>query len=191
MKVDTDTAVHVSDHSRHGSFDFGRQRTTVGVTQHHRFNPRNSSLFEHSKAELRVSFVAVKEVFSIEKHPFTSSYQEGHGVGDHCHALIKRRTKRLGDVIVPTLADDAHDLGPGGHQIGQRVVRINLSTWASGRAESHKLAGRQMQFGFGTLEELVVFGVSTRVTALDISDTEQVKLFRDPQFVVNSERYSF
>ena len=63
---------------------------------------------EHAQRELGVALVAVEEVLGVEHHAESVAAEELDRVGDHRHALVERGAERLGDVVVPRLADDAH-----------------------------------------------------------------------------------
>ena len=188
VEVDAHAAVDVRHDGRNRRLDVGRQRATVGVAQHDRFGAGHRRRLHHPKAELRVALEAVEEVLGIEEHPLALRNQILDRVGHHGDTLVERGLERLGDVVVPALADDADDLRTGRDEIGQGLITVDLALGSTRRAERNERRGRQVQFGLGPFEELVVLWVCSWPAAFDEGNAEPVELFSDPQFVVDGQR---
>ena len=187
VKVDADIAVHVGDHSRDRLGDVLGQGATIGVAQHHGGGAGHGRSLQHPQAELAVVAVAVEEVLGVEEHPLARRHQELHRVGHHGHPLVEGGLQRLGDVIVPALADDAYRRGSRRGQVGQHLVRVHLAPGPAGGSERHQLADLQVELRAGPGEELVVLGVGARPAPLDERDSEEVELLGDAQLVVDGE----
>ena len=118
VQVDAHIAVHVVHHGRHRLGDVGGQGAPVGVAQHHGGRAGHGRGLQHPQAELGVAAETVEEVLGVEQHPLARRDQELDRVGHHGHALVQSGPQRLGDVVVPALADNAHRRGAGRGQVG-------------------------------------------------------------------------
>ena len=188
MEVDAHGAVNVGDHRGHRLGNVWGKRPAVGVAQHDRRRAGHGRGLEHPQAELGIVAVAVEEVLGVEEHPLAMGCEELDGVDHHGHALVEGGLQRLGDVVVPALADDAHRRGSGPDQVGQHLVGIDLAPGPASGAESHELADVEMELIAGPGEELVVFGVGARPAPLDVRDPETIELLGDTELVVDGER---
>ena len=188
VQVDADVAVHVGHDGRHRLGDVGGQGAAVGVAQHHRRGARGGRGLQHPQAELGIVAIAVEEVLGVEEHPLARAHQELHRVGHHGHSLIEAGLQRLGDVVVPALADDANRRRSRRGQVGQHLVGVHPSPGPAGGAEGDQLADLQVELGAGPLEELVVLGVGAGPATLDACHAETVELLGDAQLVVDGER---
>ena len=117
-----------------------------------------------------------------------ASAEELDRVGHHGLALVERGPQRLGDVVVPALADDAHRGGAGVEQVAQGGVVVDLARGATGGAEGHQQRPLEAQLARRPVEELDVLGVGAGPAALDEVHAELVELVGDAQLVVDGER---
>ena len=189
MQVHThlDVGTEVGDDLADDPLDLVRQRATVGVAQH---EGRGAALEAASRtqAELGVALVAVEEVLGVEQHLEPGAAQVLDRVGHHGDALFERGLQRLGHVVVPALADDAHRPGARFDEVAERVVGVDLAELAPGRAEGHQPAGVEVELGGGAPEELVVLGVGARPTTFDVVHAQPIELLGDAELVVDGER---
>ena len=188
VQVHADTAVDVGHDGLHRLLHVVRQRAAVGVAQDQALGAGHGRGLEHSQRELGVVLVAVEEVLGVEEHPTPLSHEVLDRVGHHRDALVERRAERLGDVVVPALADDADHLGAGGQQVLERLVLVDLALDPPGRAERDERGRRELQLVLGPGEELVVLGVGARPTALDVVHTQPVELLGDAELVLDRQR---
>ena len=191
--VDRDDHVvaEVRDDVTDDLLDLERQRSAVRVTQHERRSALLGRGLEHAERELRVALVAIEEMLGIEHHAEAVAAEVLDRVGDHGDALFERRGERLGDVVVPRLADDAHGGRAGANEVRERRVVVDLALDPAGRAERDEGRGGELQLGRGPAEELFVLRVRARPAALDPGDAQVVELLGDAQLVVDGERDAF
>ena len=188
VEMDADLAVDMIDDRTDRGFDIRGKRPAVGVAQHDGLGTGHRRRFHDAQAELGVAFEAVKEVFGIEEHPLALGDQVLDRIGHHRHTLVEGGLQRLGDVVVPALPDDADDLGAGGNEVREGRITVDLALRSTSGTKRHKGRRRQVEFGLGPLEELVVLRVGARPTTLDERNTEAVELLGDAQLVVDRQR---
>ena len=186
--MDADLAVDMIDDRTDRGFDIRGKRPAVGVAQHDGLGTGHRRRFHDAQAELGVAFEAVKEVFGIEEHPLALGDQVLDRIGHHRHTLVEGGLQRLGDVVVPALPDDADDLGAGGNEVREGRITVDLALRSTSGTKRHEGRRRQVEFGLGPLEELVVLRVGARPTTLDERNTEAVELLGDAQLVVDRQR---
>jgi hypothetical protein len=131
--------------------------------------------------------VAVEEVLGVEEDRTALRLQVRDGVAHHAHVLLEGGAQRLGDVDVPRLAEDADRLAPGLQQGAQARVVLGGGVLGAGHPERRDLRGLELEVA-GTLEELDIFGVRSRESALDVVHAEQVEALGNAQLVLDGER---
>ena len=131
--------------SRTMSAGFVGQAAAVGVAQHEHLGAGLFGRVQHGEGELGVALVAVEEVLGVEEDALALADEPGDRVADHGDALVERRPQRLGHVVVPRLADDAHHVGAGAGQVLQRRVVVGVAAGPPRGAEGDERRGLQLQ----------------------------------------------
>ena len=97
--------------------------------------------------------------------------------------------QRLGDVVVPRLADDAHRRRAGLDEVAQRGVVVDLALRPGGSSRTPRASSVSSCSSVrGPPEELLVLRVGAGPAALDVVHAEVVELLGDAQLVVDGER---
>ena len=74
------------------------------------------------------------------------------------------------------------DLGAGGDEVREGRITVDLALRSTSGTKRHEGRRRQVEFGLGPLEELVVLRVGARPATLDERNTEAVELLGDAQY---------
>ncbi len=164
--------------------DFMRQRTAVGIAQHHPARSRLIGGLDARQRILRIGFVAVEEVLGVEHHLVDAPERDGDAVADHAEVFVQLHAERDLDLMVPGLADQGDDLGGGGEQRLESRIVVGAAAGAPRHAEGGE--ARMAQFG-RVREELVVGGVGAGPAALDVVDAEAVEFGGDCHLVGGGE----
>jgi hypothetical protein len=144
---------------------------------------------QHTERERGVALVAVEEVLGVEEHPLALGNEPRNRVAHHRGSFFERRSKRLGHVVVPRLADDADHVGRRRGEVQQCGVVGGGAARPPGRTESNERRRLQLQLALGgPTEELVILRVGARPSTFDVRDAEVVELLGNPQLVVDGER---
>ena len=165
-----------------------RQRTAVGVAQHHAVGAVDHGGLEHPHCVFGVRLEAVEEVLGVEEDADPLTLQERDGLADHGHTLVERGAQRLGDMEVPALAHDAGGGGTGLDERGQRGIDVDLPGRTPGGTEGHEFSGAQVELLRSPLEELGVLRIGLRIATLDPAHPEELELLGDAELVVDRER---
>ncbi len=184
--IAADMAMHVGDDRLHLMW----KRSTIRVAQHHVAGTLHHGGLQGPQGELGIALVPVEEVLHVDEHPATVARQERHRIGDHRLALVERGLQRVEHVVVPALGDDADRRRVGVEQVAQRGVVVDLALRAPSGTERDHRRGVEPQFGRGAGEELDVFRIGTRPSALDEVHTEVIELLGDAQLVVDRGRHA-
>ena len=126
------------------ALDLVRQRAAVGVAQHERGRRRCIAAASSTRRRTRGCACSRRRSARRRRTPAgPSPVRNSTESADHRHALVERGLQRLGDVVVPALADDAHRRRAGLDQVAQRGSSSTLPFGAPGRAEGHQRRRRR------------------------------------------------
>ena len=180
--------VEVTDHLVHDPLHLMGQRAAIGVAQHQAVGAVDGCRFEHLQRELWIALVAVEEVLRVKEDAQPLPLEELDGVADHGDAFAERLPERLGDVVVPRLAHDAHRGGAGPNECCQGLVVVDAAAGPACGAEGHQRGVLELQLGGRPGEELLVLGIRTGPAAFDPMDAERVELAGHFELVVGRHR---
>jgi hypothetical protein len=150
----------------------------------HKTTQRAPASAAASKRVIRVGAVAVEEMLGVEHDLVDARRRVTDGIRDHLDVFVAFDAERDVDLEIPGLADDAHGLGPGRQQRGERGVVIGRAPGAPRHAERGD--GRGLDLGKGR-EKRIVDGIGAGPPALDVVDAERVELAGDLRLVQGTE----
>ena len=122
----------------------------------------------------------------VENHLVDALLEISDGVADDVEVGLPADAQIVADVQIPGLADDRHDRRLGLEQLSYvQIVRCGRIRAAS-RAERGD--SRVLQFELANLgEKLLVAGIGSGPTALDVADAAVIELLRNAELVLERE----
>ena len=120
----------------------------------------------------------------VEENTQAFPLEELDGVADHGNAFAERLPERLGDVVVPRLAHDAHRGGASRNECCQSLVIVDAATGPTRGTKGHQRGVLELQLGGRPGEELFVLRVRTGPAAFDPVDAERIELASHLELVV-------